>query len=211
MGVFKAGTQAGKYEDAVQVTVQYGDKVETQSVEVVVTPGPLFTLVPTPESITTEVGTGQQLRAQGTDAFGNEIADLQLTWQVLNSESGTVSEKGLFNAGTKVGVYSKAVQVAGEYHGGSKTASIAVVIAPGPVKSVSLRPAISNKFFLSAGQSIKFWVVATDAHGNSVPDPLVAWSAQGGTVTTTGTFTAGKGSPIAVKAAMVSSRPSRGS
>ncbi len=130
-GLFTAGATAGTFPNTVKATV--GNISGTASV--IVTPRPTalatITLTPTgPNSL--PATTTRQFLAQGKDSAGYDFA-FSPTWSVV-AGGGTISNTGLFTAGTMPGVYANTVKASwGNVAGyatvtvGSSAASIATM------------------------------------------------------------------------------------
>jgi hypothetical protein len=188
-GLFSAATKAGEYPNAVRVIGNYKGGHQEAAAAVIVEPGPLASLTLAPTSITTQILQKGQFAVKGTDDYGNEISNLNLAWQV-DPSAGTIDpDSGTFSAGTKTGEYHNAIRVLASYKGVSQEALASVLVEPGPVQQATLSPSTSEIF---TGDSIPFTVAASDAYGNPISNPGVAWSASLGEVDSSGRFTAGR-------------------
>jgi hypothetical protein len=178
-GVFTAGTTIGTYTKTVMAT----SGGVTATATIIVTAGPLASIVVTPNPASMGVGATQQFTAVGKDAGGNVVA-FTPTWSVVAS-GGTVNGTGLFTAGTVTGTFAGTVQASS---GGISGAATVTVVA-GPLASIVVTP---NPITLNSGFTQQFSAVGKDANGNSVAITPV-WSVDfgGGTIGSTGLFTAG--------------------
>ena len=149
----------------------------------VVTPGPLATIVVTPNPVLMGVTTKQLFVAVGKDAAGN-IVQLNPTWSVV-AGGGAIDASGMFTAGGTSGTYTNTVQASS---GGIKGLATVTVVA-GPLASITLTP---NPVTMAVGLTQQFTAVGKDATGNTVPAAFT-WSlaAGGGTLNNAGLFTAG--------------------
>ncbi len=179
-GLFTAGTTPGTFTSTVKATS--GDISGTATV--IVTVGPLATIVVTPNPVTLAVGATQQYVAVGKDAAGN-VVPVTPTWAAV-AGGGSISSTGLFTAGTAVGTFANTIQASS----GTITGTATVSVIPGPLATIVVTP---NPITLNAGFTQQFTAVGRDASGNVVPITPV-WSVVigGGTIdNVTGLFTAG--------------------
>ncbi len=178
-GMFTASTVIGTFANTV--VASSGGK--SASATVVVTPGPLATIVVSPSPDTLAIGAAQQFVAVGKDASGNLVAIVP-TWSVV-SAGGAITSVGMFTAGTVSGTFANTVQASS---GGIKGAAT-VVVTPGAAVSLAVTP---NPITLAVGAVQQFTATGKDANGNSVV-VVPAWSVDsaGGTINTAGLFTAG--------------------
>ena len=178
-GLFTASTVPGTFTNTVMATS--GGKSATATV--VVTVGPLATITVTPSPTSMVVGTAQQYTAVGKDAAGN-VVQFTPTWSVVDG-GGTVSATGMFTAGTVVGTYASTIQATSLGIRGTAT----VAETAGPLASIVVAP---NPITLNAGLSQQYTAVGKDANGNAVAvTPVWSIAAGGGTINTSGLFTAG--------------------
>jgi hypothetical protein len=164
------------------------------------------TIALTPASLTLCAGQSQQIQASALTAAGVAVVP-QPTFAWSCSSGGSITSAGLFTAtaGSGTVVVTASATVAGATI--SQTASIqlatpSVVITPGALS-------------LTASQSHGFSAVLTDQNGTALPvQPSFAWSSSaGGTITSTGMFTATQtsGSATVQAAATIASVPCAGS
>lgn len=113
-GVFKAGSEPGRYKDALRVRItqeQDGQRIVLETHATVNIVGTLDSLVVTMPIITLESGRSAWLYAVGYDLNGLEIPSLQFRWSVDNPRVGSVTPSGFFTAGPEPGSYSNAIKV----------------------------------------------------------------------------------------------------
>jgi hypothetical protein len=165
-GMFTAATTAGVFAGAVTATS--GTISGTSAV--VVTPGPLATIVVSPATATLDQGATQQFTAVGKDAHNNTVV-ITPTWAA--TLGGTIDAGGLFTAGPTAGTFTDAVSATS----GSISGTSTVTVNPGPLATIAVSP--PNVFIFPSG-STQFTAVGKDAGGNVVPIAPV-WS-----VTTSG-------------------------
>ncbi|NCO95802.1 MAG: hypothetical protein GW880_31240, partial [Armatimonadetes bacterium] len=129
--LFTAGTAAGTFANTVKASV--GGKSAFASVTV--QPGPVDSLAITPATTTLTPTATQQFSAKAYDEYGNQRVGQSFTWSVDagvtvgGATAGTISETGLFTAGTKAGSYPESVMVAAVgAPGGVQPAKAAVTI-----------------------------------------------------------------------------------
>jgi hypothetical protein len=144
--------------------------------------GVLATIVVTPGT-SLAINATQQFVAVGKDANGNVVV-FTPTWSVAAS-GGTISATGLFTAGVAIGTFANTVKATS----GTISGTASVTVTAGALATMTLTPPTVT---LPAGAPQQYTAVGKDAGGNVV---VVAptWSvvASGGTVNTTGLFTAG--------------------
>jgi len=91
----------------------------------------------------------------------------------------------VFTAGTQSGTFVDTIQALA----GTITANTSVTVTAGNVAAVTITP---NPGKVQVGQTISFSAVAHDSANNPVPNVTITWSATaGGTMTSSGSFTAG--------------------
>jgi MYXO-CTERM domain-containing protein len=107
-----------------------------------------------------------------------------VSWEVV-SGGGWVDGTGLFTAGTRAGNYTDTLRVSA----GSLSASASITVEPGMLASLSIDPARAE--LLPAGKRT-FTARGADRFGNTMPvSPSWSVAAGGGTILSTGEFTAG--------------------
>lgn len=178
-GMFTAAATPGTYTNTVKATSGGVSGTAT----ITVNAGALATLTIAPTPATIGVATTQQFTVVGKDASGNIIA-VTPTWAVV-AGGGTISNTGLFTAGNVAGTYTNTVQVTS----GGISATVTVIATPSAVATVTLTPTPAT---VGPNLTQQFTAVAKDAAGN-VLAVVPTWSvvAGGGTVNSSGLFTAG--------------------
>jgi len=178
-GLFTAGTVPGQF--TATVTATSGGIVGTSTVTVVV--GEATTLMITPSPDTTAIGGTRQFTVVATDAGGNVVPVTPL-W-TTGVGGGTVNSTGLFTAGTVAGSFANLVTATV----GTLSASATVVVTGGPLTTITLTPTPTT---LAGGGTQQFTAVGRDVNGNAVAI-TPTWSVvnSGGTIGTSGIFTAG--------------------
>ena len=179
-GVFTAGTVVGTYANTVQASS--GGLKGTATVTV--TAGPLASITVTPNPATMGVGLSQQFTATGKDASGNVVV-ITPVWSVAVG-GGTISNSGLFVAGTTLGTFTNTVTATS----GGLSGTATVIVTAGPLATITVTP---NPASLVISTTQQFTAVGKDVGGNVVAiTPTWSVVAGGGTINlTTGLFTAG--------------------
>ena len=184
-GLFTAGTTAGAFAGTVKATS--GSVAGTASVTV--TAGALSSITVTPPSASLEIGAQQNYTAIGHDSHGNVVA-ISPAWSVVTG-GGSISESGVFTAGTAAGTFTNTVRATVGVGCGSISGRATAIVLPGALATVTVSP---NNPSVLEGATQQFTAVGTDAHDNVVPITPV-WDmtgAGGGTIdASTGLFTAG--------------------
>ena len=182
-GLFTAGATTG----TSTVTAAAGTLSGTATVNVAA--GALATLTITPNPASVLISTTRQFTVVGKDAGGNVITTITpaVVWSVPVA-GGTVSTTGLFTASATPGTYNLTA-TSGTITG---TSVVTVTATAGALTNITVTPASPS---IAAGTTRQFTAVGTDANGNVVTiSPAVVWSigtAGGGTISSTGLFTAG--------------------
>ena len=178
-GLFTAGTLAGTFTGTVKATS--GAVSGTATVNVLA--GALATVIVTPDPISMGINAIQQFTAVGRDANNNPVA-ITPTWSVVAS-GGAISSTGLFTAGSTAGTYLNTVRATS----GGVFGTATVTIAAGALSTITITP---NLVVLAPNGPQQFTAVGRDV-GNNVVAITPTWSvvASGGTISSTGLFTAG--------------------
>jgi hypothetical protein len=145
--------------------------------------GTLSAIVVSPNPQSLQVSASQQFTAVGSDFSGASVP-IEPVWSVV-SGGGTIAAGGMFTAGTAPGTYASTVMATS----GNKTATATVVVTVGPLASITVTP---NPQSLAQGGTQQFVAVGKDASGNVVQfTPTWSVVANGGSISSTGLFTAG--------------------
>ncbi len=137
-GLFTAGSVAGTYNNTVQVVAVQGSitKLANATVTVTGTAGPLDYILVIPASTTVAPGSVQQFTAQGYDVSNIAITGLTYTWSVV-AGGGTISNTGLFTAGTATGTFTSTVQASATQDAVTKTGTGTVIVATTPAPATT--------------------------------------------------------------------------
>lgn len=179
-GVFTAGGAAGSYR--VIATVAGGGPADTSAITVPAAPVTLTGMSLNPGTISLQTGATQQFSVSGTWSDGG-IASPVVSY---SATGGAVTVGGLYTAGTTPGAY----RVIAVHAGGSlsDTSSVTVQAPPAAtLTSLSMTPASVS---LQVGAVQQFTVAATWSDGGTSV-PAVTYTATGGTVSGSGSYTAG--------------------
>lgn len=178
-GLFTAGSTGGSFTVTAKTTVK-PKLAASVGVTVVAAAATLASIAVSPSTDTLLVGRQRQFAALDTLSDGT-TASFAGTWGT-NDPSGSVSASGLYTAGTTPGNYS--VTATQSSVSGSSTVTVnplptltAIVVSP---SSASLVPGQTQQFS-AAGK-------LSDGTTTSV---TVSWTATGGTISSSGLFTAG--------------------
>ena len=132
-----------------------------------VSPAAVGSVIVQPLDTTISTGQTAQMRTVVTDVNGHVIATPSVTWS--STPAGRVSTTGLvtslpIDAGMAISVLASS---------GGQSGSATITVVPPPVASVVVQPADTS---ISFQQTAQMRVVVTDANGNVIAAPLVAWS-----------------------------------
>ena len=174
-GLYTAPHTAGTYH---VIATSVADTTKAGSAVVTVAAPPPITVAVTPKSGFMQTSTSQPLTATVSYA-----ANTQVTWAVVGSGSGTVTSAGIYTAPASPGTYSvTATSVADTSK--SDTATFTVTTTP-PVVSVTVNP--------SGAEVATHGAIQLNALVSGSANQTVTWSvisANGGTVSATGLYTA---------------------
>jgi hypothetical protein len=182
-GLFTAGQTNGTF--ATGVTATAGTRTGTASVTVTGgNGGAVATVTLSPTSATLMPSGTQTFTATARDSNGNVLTGQSTTWAVT-AGGGTITQGGVFTAGTTSGTFTDTVSATI----GGVTARASITVQPGAVATVTVAPTSAT---VAPGGSVTFTATARDSFGNTV-NGAVTWSASAaaGTITPGGVFTAG--------------------
>ena len=178
-GLFTAGAVPGTFTNTVRAT----SGALSGAASVVVTAGPLASIVVTPNPGVLAINGTQPFTAAGRDVDGNAVP-IAATWTVV-AGGGSITSGGVFTAGAVPGTFTNTVQATS----GAVSGAASVTVTVGPLASVTVTP---NSTTLPANGTQQFTAVGKDAGGNVVPiTPVWSVVAGGGAVDGAGLFTAG--------------------
>ena len=193
-GVLTAATAVG----SGTVTVTVGSVSATIDVEVVA--GPLVTIAVSPSPLTVAAGGTAVLSAAGQDAYGNAVRGATITWSATAGSILPLSVDGSlvqYQAPTSTGAATLTAS------SGAIMRQVIATVAPGPPASLIVSAAASS---VSAGGTVLFTAILSDAYGNAISGPAVSWSASSGSISSDGVLTAPTQAGIVVVKATSSGR-----
>jgi hypothetical protein len=173
-GLYTAGTSTGSFR---VIAKQSGGTLADTTLVRIVAPA-LAQVVLVPSSASLFEGTTQQFAAYGRMNNGDSVT-VSATY---SATGGTITAGGFYTAGSTDGVF----HVIAVAQGLADTATITIAPPP-PLAQLFLVPATAS---LPAGTTLQFVVYGLTSAGDSVP-VAVTWSAKGGTITSSGLYTAG--------------------
>ncbi|MFL5542313.1 MAG: hypothetical protein ACJ8J0_25220 [Longimicrobiaceae bacterium] len=177
-GLYTAPAAAGTY----RVVATQDELADSATVTVTTTPPPALTAVTVaPGAATVAAGGTAQFTATGTFADGTTGA-VAVTW---TATGGTVTPGGLYTAGQAAGAFRVTATGAGGVSGG---ANVTVTAAPpATLTAVAVTPGSAS---VTAGGTAQFSATGTWSNGTTGA-VAVTWTATGGTIASSGLYTAG--------------------
>jgi PKD repeat protein len=181
-------TVAGSYTIMLTVPGPYGKDTVTKRDLITVQPGPTTSLEINPSSVTLGVQKATQFTAVAKDKFGNVVPGT-VAWGIAG-EGGSITHGGLFTADTMLGTFAHTVTASMGVASGELVATASVIVGPGPVASVVVRPA---QVTLGIGITQTFSFEVFDESGNEISHAPGSWSVSPdtGQINQDGYFTAG--------------------
>ena len=177
-GLYIAGKNAGKYHVIAAATNGMAD---TAAVTVATNAPTAVQVTLSPATETLVVGTTAQFTLTGKASDGSTVG----ASPVFAATGGTITSAGLYTAGQAAGTYR--VIATDQGSGLADTAAITVIPQAIIVTGVSLSPVTVT---LASGKTQQFASTATMSDG-STSNVAAKWTAAGGTISSTGLFTAG--------------------
>ena len=164
-GLFTASTTASdEGSELVSVEVEVAGQIIEATISGIVRPGILDQVHVSSLPASMDIGESVQLVAFATDRFGNELDLDELLWTVTDPDIGSVTEFGLFTAGTAAGTHiEEGPTVRGILDRVETVTTAPVTISPGPAASIKIVPDGDS---VPIGAGSPFNVVAYDVHGN---------------------------------------------
>jgi hypothetical protein len=167
-GMYTAPNTGGSY---TVTATSVADNTKSASAAVTVSTAPVVSVSISPASAS--------LLASGTQQFTASVTGSSNTAVTWAATGGAISTSGLYTAPATAGTFTvKATSVADN----TKSASAAVTVSTAPVVSVNISPASAS--LLTSGTQ-QFTASVTGSSNTAV-----TWSATGGTVSTSGLYTA---------------------
>jgi hypothetical protein len=174
-GLYTAGSAAGGFQ---VVATAAGGAADTSAVTIAAATITAITL--TPASVSVGVGNTQQFTASATLSNGGTQNNPSVTYSVTG---GTITSGGLYTAGGTAGSF----QIIATATGGAADTS-AVTITAATITAIVVTPGSAS---VGVGNTQQFTASATLSNGGTQANPSVTWSATGGTISTSGAYTAG--------------------
>ncbi|HLJ48142.1 MAG TPA: hypothetical protein VKU01_19140 [Bryobacteraceae bacterium] len=167
-GLFTAGSTAGSF---TVTATSVADTTKSGTAQVTIQPATPVSVTVSPASASLQSAQTKQFTATVTGSSNTAV-----TW---TGTGGTITTGGLFTAGSTAGSFTvTATSVADP----TKSGSASVTITPAPI-SVAVSPTSAS---LQPGQTKQFSATVTGTSNTAV-----TWTATGGTISTSGLFTAG--------------------
>ncbi len=177
-GVYTAGSTAGTY----RVIARHQAGAADTSVVTIPQPAPVLTaVVLSPARATVQAGATRSFSVDGVWTNGGSGAPAV----TYSATGGSVSSSGVFVAGPTAGTY----RVVATQQGGrlADTSVVTVTAAPPQLTGVQVTPKGAS---VASGGTVQYGVDGVWTNGGSGA-PAVTWSATGGSISSTGLFTAG--------------------
>jgi trimeric autotransporter adhesin len=134
--------------------------------------GPVASIALSPGAITGIPGNTAQMSAVLTDASGNIVTGVTVSWSSSNTAVATVSSGGLVALVKQGAATIKA-------SAGGVSATIGATVNAAPVASIALSPASITGV---AGNTMQVSAVLKDASGNTVAGQTVSWASSDATI-----------------------------
>lgn len=142
-----------------------------------------------PTNAELSIGETQTFTAIAYDTDGNEISEIEITWEITE-DLGSISDDGVLTAGTKAGTYGEGVKAIATLDGDSVEVFASVTVNAGPPDSIAI-----SAVEIAAGETQQLEVAVADEYGNPVGDLEGAWTLldeNAGMLTESGLLTAGE-------------------
>lgn len=170
---FSAGTKSGYGSITVRVDTQ------STTVRIEVAPGPLSSLVITPDPAAMTVTTKQLFKAQGVDHYGNPLSGLSPAWSLTPNFGQLSALKGsqtTLTAGTRAGTFLLKATL------GNLTGLATITLLPDVFHYLIISPEQPN-IQIEHQQQIK--ATGFDFYGNPIPDLSFNWFTEIGSLSST--------------------------
>ena len=180
-GLYTAGNTTGTFR--VIAKQSGGTLVDTSSVMITALPPvPVATVTVSPATASIIAGNTTQLTATVRDGNGNVLSGRSITWTSGSTSIATVDGNGLVS-----GASAGSATITATSEGKSGSATVTVTVPPPTLSAIELTPASVS---LLTGATQQFSAIGRMSDGSTAP-VTIAWSATGGTVSSTGLYTAG--------------------
>ena len=177
-GAYTAGSAAGTY----RVIVRTSDGVFADTSTVKITLPPITSIALTPSTVTLAAGATQQFSVVGKRSDGSTAA----VTATFTATGGTVTGGGAYTAGQSGGSY----RIIAVQSGGTLADTSAVTVTATPtLQSISVSPGSAT---LNPGATQQFAAKGKLSDGSTVTITDAVWTATGGTISASGSYTAGQ-------------------
>ncbi len=185
-GLYTAGSKTGTYRIAVQSFPTGHVEVATVTISGTAPSQPNATvsaIILTPgERTTVYKGTTQQYAAAARLSDGSTQGNAQVSW---SATGGTISSSGAYKAGNTSGYFRV---IGRSSNGKADTSLVTIPTTASTISSIVVTPATAT---VAAAAAHQFTASAKLVDGSTLSTPPVTWSATGGTVSSSGRYTAG--------------------
>ena len=169
-GMYTAGSTAGTF-DVTATSV--ADTSKTATAMVTVAPAQAVAVSITPASVSLQTGSTQTFSAKVTGSSNTGV-----TW---TATGGSITSSGVYTAGSTAGTFS--VTATSMADTSKSTKATVTVTAAAPVITITINPTSAS---LAAGNTQGFSATVTGTSNSGV-----TWTATGGTISSSGMYTAG--------------------
>jgi hypothetical protein len=176
-GMYTAGTSTGTFR--VIATSVVGSKADTATVSITAAAPTLTSLTILPDSTGVKTGGTRQFAVSGTWSDGSTTTPA-VVWA---TNGGTISTSGMYEAPATAGNY----RVVATQKNGTRADTAKVTVTAGTtIVSLAVSP---EQKTLSPAESQQYSALATYSNGGT-GTPSVTWSTTGGSISTSGVYTA---------------------
>ena len=165
-GLFTAGTTASDGEtDLLELEIELGEELVRTTISGVIRSGILDQIHVSDPPKSLGIGESYRVTAFATDRFGNELDLDELKWLVTDSGIGSITEEGMFTAGSVARTYEEGLTARGYLNGVEAVASAKVTISPDAPVSLEILP---DNDSVPIGAGSPFEVRTLDGYGNVI-------------------------------------------
>jgi hypothetical protein len=176
VGVYTPGNAPGRF----RVVASHESGLADTSIVVVQAPV-LTGIAVSPAVVSLQAGQTQAFSASASLSDGSTQSNPGVVW---TATGGSITTAGIYTAGSAAGSF----RVIATLQDRADTSAVTVIVPTATVATLSVAPGSAA---LQAGQTQQFSASATMSDGSTLPNPSVTWSATGGSVSTSGLYTAG--------------------
>ena len=188
-GLLTAGTKAGEFASAVNVTVERDGVTLTERFTIIVLPDEFVGVAFAGDHLNAVADKRMELVAKAVDQYGNEVPDAEYEWEV-DDDSGDLSSGTRLTPTKTAGRYAEGVTATVTVGDTSFSAAQDVVVAPGPPERVEVATLEGP---LSIGDQASLSAAAYDSFDNEITTGALVWTVEGplNGINTEGRLTAG--------------------